>query len=65
MIAPDLSIQFEYREWRSFLKKKWSIRRCFICQEFGFCQHRELEAESLPEFWNQLFTDTVNPCGPS
>ncbi len=45
-VCPPLGII----NWGDFVLYRWSQRRCWICERYGHCRHREPEAESELEF---------------
>jgi hypothetical protein len=36
--------------WHDFVWECWQRRACFVCGGYGWCRHREVEAESVQMF---------------
>ncbi len=39
------------RTWSDFVWACWQKRVCFVCDGYGWCQHRQPEAESVEMWW--------------
>lgn len=48
--APKAVPPWAVQSWNDYLLICWQRRHCFVCLEFGWCQHRERAAESVEEF---------------
>jgi hypothetical protein len=38
------------RTWHEFVWECWQRRECFVCGQYGWCRHRQPEAESVAMF---------------